>query len=324
MYAGVSDVLDVLQRRYHARLLGLGMHPFLQLGDAHIWTHRDRQIYDALRRIFNLNQHGWLNIQAYQLNIPFRNEIECIEIYNELANILPYIPAITAASPIYEDHIGDYIDNRLQFYLENQKEVPSITGDVIPDYVSSFEEYKRTTIERYSQDLAKANAPSCLLNKSWMNSRGAVIHFERRAIEIRVMDEQECIKSDVALSCYIRALLRGILINGEEFVRLPHKTLVSNFHQVIKKGLEARVNHPLGSTARQVCRAMYEIAFRNAEEDEKRFLGLVKRRIEDGSLSELILKEVNRRMQRTSFKEATLSIYSILVHSLEENRPWFA
>jgi len=319
MNNAVLRVLEFLEKRYEARLLGLGMHPSLLLDKVKVWSHRDRQIYEALSRIFNLNQHGWLNIQSFQLNLPFKNELEAVRLYNALANLLPYLPAIAASSPIYESKIGDYVDNRLHFYLVNQAEVPSITGDIIPEYVGSFEEYEKATIRQYSEDLTKVNAPRCLLNKEWLNSRGAVIRFDRRAVEIRIMDEQECVKSDVALSCFIRAALRGIL-QEEEFEYLPHDILVNNLRAVIRDGLDAFVQHPKGSTARQVCRHLHRIAMGNASSEEKKYLKIIKRRIEEGNLSDLILKEVTKRVLRTDLDESIFTVYSSLASSLERNR----
>jgi len=320
MHNAVLRILDFLEKRYEARLLGLGMHPSLLLDEVKVWSHRDRQIYEALSRVFNLNQHGWLNIQSFQLNLPFKNEREALRLYNALANLLPYIPAIAASSPIYESKIGDHVDNRLHFYLMNQTEVPSITGDIIPEYVGSFEDYAKTTIRQYSEDLARVNAPRCLLNKEWLNSRGAVIRFDRKAIEIRIMDEQECVKSDVALSCFIRATLRGILQQEEGFEYLPHNILVNNLRAVIRDGLDALVQHPDGSTARQVCRYLHRIAEENASHEEKKYLGIIKRRIEEGNLSDLILKEVTKRVLKTDLREAIFTIYSSLASCLERNR----
>ena len=127
------------------------------------------------------------------------------------ANLCAYLPAITASSPIFEGKEGPDIDNRLQFYKANQKEVPSVAGDVIPEYVSSLDQYKRDVIGRYSEDLANAGADKTLLNREWVNSRGIIFRFDRCALEVRVMDEQECVKSDVALACFVRAALRGLI-----------------------------------------------------------------------------------------------------------------
>jgi gamma-glutamyl:cysteine ligase YbdK (ATP-grasp superfamily) len=321
MYKSVLTILDLLERRYKARLLGSGMHPMLQLENAEVWTHRDRGLYQALNRIFSLKQHGWLNIQSYQLNLPFKNEQEAVKLYNDVADILPYLAAISASSPIYESKIGDYRDNRLHFYAVNQASIPSITGDIIPEHVHSFEEYKKTTIRQYSEDLAKINAPQSLLNKEWLNSRGGVIRFCRKAIEIRIMDEQECIKSDVALSCFIRALLRGILNEEpEDFGHIPHVVSVKNLHAVVRNGLDAHVQHPKVETARQVCEHLLKIAEENASIEEKRYLETVKRRITEGNLSDMILKEVQKKALRTDLKEAIFSVYSSLADCLEHNR----
>jgi len=319
MHNAVLRILDLLEKRYGARLLGLGMHPSLSLDKVKVWTHRDRQIYEALSTIFNLNQHGWLNIQSFQLNLPFKNEQEAVRLYNALAAILPYLPAIAASSPIYESKIGDYIDNRLHFYLLNQSEVPSITGDIIPEYTSSFEEYEKTTVRRYSEDLAKLSAPKCLLNKEWLNSRGAVIRFDRRAVEIRILDEQECVKSDVALSCFIRAALRGIIAD-EKYPYLPHEILVENLNHVVRDGLDAYVQHPRGETARQICRHLLEIASENATAEEKKYLPIIKQRMERGNLSDIILREVAKKVQKTDRKEAIFNTYSALADCLEKNQ----
>ncbi len=318
MHEAVLRISDFLDKRYGAHLLGLGMHPLLKLDDVKVWPHRDRQIYEALGRVFDFSQHGWLNIQSFQLNLPYSDERRAVGLYNALANILPYIPAVSASSPIYESKVGEFVDNRLYFYQMNQKEIPSIAGDTIPEYVSSFEEYEKVTIRRYSQDLMRANAPKCILYKEWLNSRGAVFRFDRKAIEIRIMDEQECVKSDVALSCFIRALLRGVIQENE--IHLPHSLLTEDLNAVIKNGLDAKVQHPKGSTAGQVCRYFYKIAEEKASREEKQYLWIVKKRIEEGNLSNLILRNVARRSQKTDFEEAIFNVYSSLIKNLEKNK----
>jgi gamma-glutamyl:cysteine ligase YbdK (ATP-grasp superfamily) len=318
MQKTVEPVLEILESRYNARLLGTGMHPFLRLSDARVWSHRDRGIYAAMSRIFNLSQHGWLNIQSFQLNLPYRNESEAIRLYSALSNILPYLPAIAASSPIYESRKGAFVDNRLHFYLKNQLEVPSITGSLIPEYVNSFEEYEKATVRQYSEELAKLNAPRSLLNKEWLNSRGAILRQDRKAIEIRVLDEQESVKADVALSCFIRAALRGILRDAE-YPYLAHPTLVQNFRQVLRKGLQAHVQHPKGKTAGEVCGHLLQTALSNATDEERKYLRIIKQRIEGGNLSNIILRNVAKKAQRTDLKEAIFTTYSRLADTLEKN-----
>jgi gamma-glutamyl:cysteine ligase YbdK (ATP-grasp superfamily) len=319
MQNAVSTLSQIVQK-YGAMLLGTGMHPLLKLAGTGIWPHYHRKIYQQYGKIFDLNQHGWLNIQSFHLNLPFQKEADAIQSHNQLTNLCAYLPAISASSPIYEGKNGSDIDNRLQFYKVNQKEIPSISGDIIPEYVFSLGQYKRDVIERYSQDLANAGADKTLLHREWVNSRGVIFRFDRCALEVRVIDEQECIKSDVALSCFVRAALRGL--NASNVELLSHDVLVKDFNNIIRCGLNAEVLNPRGKTARQVCQIYLRIAMEHATEDEKKYLWLVKKRIEEGSLSELIHERVLRRAQKTSLDQSIMDVYSTLIKCLMDNQPY--
>jgi gamma-glutamyl:cysteine ligase YbdK (ATP-grasp superfamily) len=318
MYNAVLKITEILEQNFHARLLGSGMHPTLKIDEAKIWPHRDRKIYEALGNIFNTRQHGWLNIQAYQLNFSYQKEKDAVKLYNTLTTVLPYLPAISASSPIYESKLRKIPNNRLHFYQTNQKEIPSITGNVIPKHIDSFNNYREITIDKYSRELLKAGAPLCIINKEWINSRGAIIRFDRRAIEIRIMDEQESIKADVALSCFLRALLRGLL--EEPKLNPPHLYLIQDFKTIVKDGIDAETHHPNGSTAREVCRHLYRIAEDNADKEEKKYLWIVRKRIEEGPLSDLIRRNVERRQEKTNLKEAITTIYLKLAEKLQKNQ----
>jgi hypothetical protein len=257
------------------------------------------------------------------LNLPYGGRKKGPVFHNLLANILPYIPAITASSPIYEERLGDYVDNRLYFYMNNQNEIPSLVGDVIPEYVKSTEEYAEKVIGQYSKDLARANADKCIIGVEWINSRGAVFRFDRHAIEIRIIDEQDCIKSDVAIACLIRAAMRGLLNEADQIELLPHDLLVRDFRSVAKNGLEAKVLHPKGPTARDVCRHLLKITHSNSSDEEKAYLPIVRRRIEEGNLSKTIAERVRQRSQKTGTHEAIVRTYQDLTRSLIDNRPFF-
>lgn len=321
MQEAVLTMTDFLEKKYRAHLLGTGMHPLLKLDETGVWSHRHRKIYQAYSKVFNLKRHGWLNIQSFQLNIPYSNEKTAILMHNLLAEICTYLLAFSASSPIYEGKIGGLTDNRLHFYRQNQREVPSIVGDVIPEYVSSFKQYRKEIIEQYSLDLAHAGVDKCLLHKDWVNSRGVIFRFDRKALEIRIMDEQECIKADVALSCFVRATLRGML--KEEHELLPYDALVKDFNAIIAKGLSAEVTHPKGRNARQVCKYLYRSAWENATAEERNYLPIIEKRIACGSLSEIIGEKVRRKAQKTDLKDAIINVYSTLINSLIENQPYF-
>ncbi len=315
------STLNQIVHRHKGMLLGTGMHPLLKLDETAVWPHYHRKIYQEYGKIFNLNQHGWLNIQSFHLNLPFQREADGIQMHNLLANLCAYLPAVAASSPIYEGAAGPDVDNRLQFYGVNQREIPSVAGEVIPQYADSFSQYKRDVIGRYSEDLAKAGASKALLSREWVNSRGVIFRFDRRALEVRVMDEQECVKSDVALSCFIRAALRGLVATKAEL--LPHDLLVKDFNAVVKEGLNAQVSNSLGKTAKQVCRGYLDLALEYADEDEKKYLWIIKKRLDQGSLSDLIRARVLKRAQKTDFHQAVINVYSTLIKCLSDNEPYF-
>ncbi|MGE5556360.1 MAG: glutamate-cysteine ligase family protein [Methanocella sp.] len=314
------STLNGIVERYGACLLGTGMHPLLKLADTSVWPHHHRRIYQAYGKIFDLQRHGWLNIQSFHLNLPYQTSKYAAQIHNQLANLCTYLPAIAASSPIFEGKEGSDVDNRLRFYKENQREVPSVAGEVIPDYIGSLADYSRDVIGHYSADLAAAGADKVLLGREWVNSRGVIVRFDRRALEVRVMDEQECVKADVSLACFVRAALRGLLASDAALA--SHEVLVKDFNAVIRDGLDAQVLSPHGATAREVCRHYLKLAYENADVEEKKYLPLVSHRVEEGSLSELIKTRVQKRAEKTVFHEAVRDVYSTLIKCLCLNEPF--
>ncbi|MDI9610945.1 MAG: glutamate-cysteine ligase family protein [Archaeoglobales archaeon] len=267
MQNGLEELLSYLD---NYKLLGLGMHPLLKLSDARVWDHRDKLLYEVYDRIFNIRQHGWLNIQSFQLNISFSNEKEAIDLHNKLRILLPYLTAIASASPFCEGK-HYFIDTRVHFYRINQKEIPLICNEVIPEKISSLKEYKQILKKIYAE-LAKRDA--YVLCREWVNSRGAIFRFSRDCIEIKIMDEQECIKSDVALSAFIKSILRT------EIEELPREELINKLNSAIASGTAG---------LKEELRAMFRKAWENAEDEERKYLKVIQDRIENGSLGERIL-----------------------------------
>jgi hypothetical protein len=104
---------------------------------------------------------------------------------------------------------------------------------------------------------------------------------------------------------------------------LPHDLLVKDFNIIVKEGLSAKVSNPYGKTARAICQHYLNLAFEYASKDEKKYLWIVKKRIESGSLSEIIRSRVLRRAEKTDFHEAIINVYSTLIKCLSDNEPYF-
>jgi gamma-glutamyl:cysteine ligase YbdK (ATP-grasp superfamily) len=318
MQAAMRSFLDFIDKKYHAHLLGTGMHPLLRLEETGTRPHD--KIAQEFSKVFPLRRHGWLNIQSFQLNLPYSTEEEAVSLHNVLAYLCAYLPAISASSPICEGYSTLFDDFRLYNYKMKCQEIPSITGDVVPEYISSFEQFRSRVSDRYSRDLSLAGV-SIEDFASYVNQRMVVFKFARNAIEIRAMDEQECIKSDVALSCFIRSTIRGLMaLNNEP---LPHQILVNDYNSIIKNGLEAEVLNPKGKTAGQICQCFLNLSLKYADEQERKYLWIIEKRIKEGNLSKLIRRRILNRSQKTTLDEAIISIYSKLAKCASDNQPYF-
>ncbi|MCX9074758.1 MAG: glutamate-cysteine ligase family protein, partial [Candidatus Methanoperedens sp.] len=139
IYSGIRRFYLQFGDRYH--LLGLGMHPTLTLDKTAVWNHDEKEYYEVYDRLFNIRQHGWLNIQALQVNLSYSNDEELIYLYNRIRSLLPYLIAVSASSPFVEGKVTGSMDNRLLFYRKNQKEIPQICNRIIPETISEVNDY---------------------------------------------------------------------------------------------------------------------------------------------------------------------------------------
>jgi gamma-glutamyl:cysteine ligase YbdK (ATP-grasp superfamily) len=268
LYRGLLDLYRVTGHRY--KFLGLGMHPLLRLNQTSYWDHEEQEYYQAYHRLFNIWQHGWLNIQALQINVPYQRE-EVVHMFNRLRSMLPYLVAVSASSPFVEGKLASHMDCRLLYYRENQRRIPLICNDILPERLRSLKEYVQINREIY-RELRRYGAE--VLCREWINSRGVIVRFSRRCLEVKAIDEQECLKSDMAIAAFMLALLRSDLPLEED-----EGALRSLLEEAIRRGTEGLRPELVG---------LYEEAEKMATREEMLYLPLVARRIEQGSLAELL------------------------------------
>ncbi len=332
---GLRYVLEVLRERFGARLLPTGMHPFMRPSDSALWPRAGRAIYQTYARLFPIQGHGWMNVQSCHINLPFGSEQETMLLHNAISCVMPYLPALCASSPAYEGALGPFVDNRLAFYRTNQRRIPHISGEVVPEFMESYAQYRRDILGRIYQKLDRIKG-AARLRHEWVNSRGAIMRFSRRAIEIRTLDSQECVKMDVAIASFVRALLRRMVAwLREGRLTLPaHKMLVSDFDRVVEKGGEARVSAehltpwPLAGrgkrTAQRVLLALLDAAGDAVPKPERLYLPLVEQRLRQGNLSETIRRQVRKSGGRSAARQRAVlgDIYRELAGCLDANTPW--
>jgi gamma-glutamyl:cysteine ligase YbdK (ATP-grasp superfamily) len=341
--AGVRRFSDLLSE-FDARLLPTGMHPFMRPSETTLWRRSGGEIYRAYARLFDLRGHGWLNVQACHVNLPFGSEEETVRLHNAIALLIPYLPALAASSPLVEGRLGPHVDNRLAFYRGNQARLPRIAGDVVPEPMTSFRQYRREVLRPIYRDLAALPGAERLRHE-WVNSRGAILRFMRRAIEIRVLDVQECVQMDVAIAAFVRgvakALVRRLGATGDGEPGLPeHGLLVEDFGRTIEKGSAARVAAPHlralpggvgsggggGSKSRRIpagelLAGLLDAARAETPKRERPYLDLVAHRLAGGSLAERIRRRVAAVPARRR-EPAIRALYEELAGCLVANSPW--
>jgi len=241
-----GDVLEAnrLLQPHGAMLLGTGAHPLMNPAEeTRIWAHGGGTVYAAYDRIFGCAGHGWSNLQSTHLNLPFGSDEEFGRLHAAIRLVLPLIPALAASSPFLDGRYTGYLDARLETYRHNQARIPSLTGKVIPEPMFSCAEYQ-SLFERIAADIAPHD-PDGLLDPLFLNSRGAIARFDRDAIEIRIIDIQECPAADLAVIAAIVALLRRLV--AEDPVpyavqrQWPEDLLADIFLAVVRDGDAARI-----------------------------------------------------------------------------------
>jgi hypothetical protein len=172
------------------------------------------------------------------------------------------------------------------------------------------------------------------LRHEWVNSRGAIVRFYRDAIELRILDTQECVKMDIAIAVFTCNVLKRLTkqILGGTLRLPPHAMLVDDFNRVVESGGRANVaaEHFLtakkrrGMRAENVLHGLLEMAEAEASENDRAYLRLVERRLRKGNLSEVIRAKVEGRSRwgDGGEREYIRGIYEELAGCLEANAPW--
>jgi hypothetical protein len=97
----------------------------------------------------------------------------------------------------------------MEVYRNNAPAFSSIAGRIVPENISSREQYQEEILAPMYRDIAPYDTQG-LLQYEWLNSRGAIARFDRDAIEIRVIDTQECPQADLAIAAAAIAVVKRL------------------------------------------------------------------------------------------------------------------
>lgn len=241
-FQGEIEAVNARLAAFEAQLMPGAMHPWMDpRRETWTWPHEGAPIYDTYQRIFDCHRHGWSNIQSMHLNLPFATEEEFARLHAAVRLALPLLPALAASSPYAEGRATGFMDTRLEHYRHHQRALASTMGEVIPEPVSSRAEYELRILAPMYREIARHD-PEHLLQHEWLNARGAIPRFERSAIEIRVLDVQECVPSDLAVAAAVTALVRRLFDAGAGDEPFPTERLVRIFHACIRDAEDALVD----------------------------------------------------------------------------------
>ncbi len=317
--------LQPLLDQHNLLLLPTGAHPWM---NPHLetmrWPHGSHAIYKQFDTIFNCQGHGWANLQSMHVNLPYSNQEEFCQLHNIIRLILPLLPALAASSPVLDGKATGLLDSRLYFYCRNQQRIPSISGDIIPEFISTEKEYQEKILAPMYQDISPFD-PDKILQYQWLNSRAAIPKFDHKAIEIRILDSQECVEADVAIAIAINAILKDWQTSSSYYLYNPCDTqrLKQVFDQSIEKGLAVTVDDrelmtqwqlPHRTlTLREVWSQLIEKISSELEQKQQLALELI---LSQGNLSERILRAIGKDMDKNLLQK----VYHQLSHCLISNQ----
>jgi len=334
---GPASSLDGLAPRFHeslgkinatlseidARLMPTAMHPWMDPHtEARLWPHDYNAVYQAFNQIFDCRGHGWSNLQSMHINLPFSGDEEFGRLHAAIRFILPLLPALAASSPIVEGKATGLADNRLEFYRFNCRNVPSVTGRVIPEKVYSKGSYEGVLLQKLYHDIAPHD-PDRILREEWLNARGAIARFDRDAIEIRVIDIQECPAADLAIARLVAETLRGLTEERwgslDDLMEWDVDPLADQFERALREGEHTVVAdqdylRALGMTAKSATAS--EVWAHLAEATglaDDRSLRTI---IDQGTLSSRIVRRVGTSPDRQRLRD----VYAELCDCLDANR----
>jgi gamma-glutamyl:cysteine ligase YbdK (ATP-grasp superfamily) len=318
--------------KHSARLLPGGMHPWMNPAqETRIWPHDNAAIYRAYDRLFDCRGHGWANLQASHVNLPFAGDEEFARLHAAVRVILPILPALAAASPYADGRADRILDFRMEAYRRNADALPALNGEIVPEIVSSRAEYEARILQPMYRAV-KPHDPEGVLQYEWLNARGAIARIDRSAIEIRVLDAQECPGVDVAFAALVMDLAQWLTETAyyrpDPAKQLPTRALANIFLAAIHEADRARIDNEaylaLFGVQRRDCTA--GVVWEHIAERLER-AGSAHRRVwrpvaeyvlTRGPLARRLLRAIGPRPSRSALHE----LYSALAEALQEGKPF--
>jgi gamma-glutamyl:cysteine ligase YbdK (ATP-grasp superfamily) len=324
-----DDVRDAnaLLASMNARLMPTAMHPWMDPSTETVLWDDATDVYRTYDRIYDCRGHGWANLQSMHINLPFASDGEFARLHAAIRLVLPLLPALAASSPIAEGTATGFMDYRLDAYFAICARTPSVAGDIIPDTVGSRAEYEARILAPMYAEIAPHD-PAGVLRHEWLNSRGAIPRFDRDAIEIRLVDVQECPLADVSIAAAIVTVVKWLYAERSASLALQQALETRALARVLRATIrdaeaaivdDADYLRALGiganpCSAGDAWRALLEAAARNASIVGAWWRPAVDVILERGPLARRILRATGERPSRRKLHD----VYAALCDCLRD------
>ena len=322
--------INAILRPMGGRLMPTACHPWMNpLTETVLWPHDYSPVYEAYDRIFGCRGHGWSNLQSTHINLPFDGDDEFAALHAAIRLLLPIMPALTASSPVLDGKPTGFMDSRMEVYRHNSALIPSVAGRIVPEPVYSTSGYERDIFQPMFADIAPHD-PAGVLQHEFLNSRGAIARFDRGAIEIRVLDVQECPQADTAIAALMTAVLKKLCRERwgpvEEIKNIDTGPLADLFLAAIKDADATIIDNQAflktvglagrgPQTARHIWRHLLESCLTDGDIDAET-VKPVETILEKGCLARRILKALGKDARR----EKLHRVYADLCDCLASGR----
>lgn len=239
--------------------------------------------------------------------------------------VLPIIPGLSSSSPVLDGKFSGFLDSRLNDYMGNSKKIPSVAGKIIPEVVKSKKEYEDLILNKMYLDIAPFD-PEGVLQDEFLNARGAIARFGRGSIEIRVIDIQECVRSDIAIVQGIVNLLKFLV--GHVDIGLQESLSTEDLHDVfvdcVKFGENSIIKNKAflscfnfaGSECRvkDLWKHIVDLSFSDLEKKGDQYF-VLNHIFDNGTLASRLLKNLGSDYSKENIKKVYLKLNSCLVNN---------
>jgi gamma-glutamyl:cysteine ligase YbdK (ATP-grasp superfamily) len=327
-HANVQEINQQLEA-FGAMLLPTGAHPLMDpFTETRLWPHEHKEIYNLYNRIFDCRGHGWSNLQSTHINLPFSGDEEFKKLHAAIRLLLPLIPALSASTPLLDGKNAGFLDMRLETYRHNQKRIPIIAGKVIPERVYSQQAYSDHIFTPIRRAIAPYDTEN-IMDQYFLNSRGAIARFDRGAIEIRIIDIQECPLADISILSLLAACLQKLVAqhwaDTEAQCQWSEDALAEIFLDVIRQGEHTPIRNReylqlfgLQDEKLTAGECWQHLLGQTEGALQDPYRPLLLQLLEQGSLSSRILKALKNDYRPEAIRE----VYRQLGHCLQENSPF--